>query len=1478
MTHVASDRWRIDDVLTRSCRVESLRLRRSSVVIAGAALVLTAATSWAGPEPDPHRSDAAGSGAPRAAESRAAAPNAPDRASDEPSDAWSAWLDAAAFSVRGADLLAAPVAGRPEGLDVEILVHDLGRALDADGRVVTTEHRIVRVLSRDGVVLASAVDATYDPAFQDLPELRARIISAGGQEVALDPATATTLSVQARGVTKRRVAPLPRVAIGSIVETWTRTVGRAEPLEVPAYVWSHEHEPASYTRVRRIGMSVPVNRPLARHARGEGIELREHVSEGVRSVWVTQRGLRPLAPRTEWTDWESSPVPDFVISAAGSWQRVAAMYADAVDAALVDFDTSPIARELREAIDGAELDATALSKLVVRLHKRTAGQRCGLGDTRPVRPSAPDARLSRPGADCFDAAIALVGALRARGVEAHVALVRADLEVDVPDALVGLHAFRVPLVRVELASGPTWVAISSRYAPAGVLPYGIEGRLALVADPGTEKLVRLPGATPESSPVVEEITVEADATESASVVYRVQASGARGVDLRAQWSRPRSDLLRLVLGNREIPPDVELRTSNLLALEQPIELEVRFRSTQPHATTAIYGLIRRRGYLHAAIPYVRRNLGLEDDAPDPRFESVPTRRPYGTPQRVEQTLVWSLPPGYKFDLEPRRVTRELRGATGASTFEIEPNGALRAVTSLQVFRPRVTPEEAQELRDAAEALAVFGGFSRIRAVVVSKWLLDHGEGRAALAAARARVEAEPKSVDAELAYLYVLEKLGIGRGAVQVAERVARRYPDSIGAQLALAQLALRDELGRVAYPQHGIAAAERAVRRALELDPTSHNARDLLVELLLRDTNGRFYASRARIVEAIELARSREPDGLRTRIGVLEALVARGRAEEAGALIDPRGGSPSGWSREVVEYTHARELIEIVSQGADAAFAEWARTGREPALDVLWPSLARVGRFDLAHAVARHVGLRREDWGPSRPASRSVAAPRELRALAHLAQRRDCSKQSASEASWIEGQLASLRTGEQTPEALVTEQARAAGDSLVDLRSLRDWMQPTSVADPEQRVHSGLFPPDCVASIELDPTRRAARVRVTHVDLIDTLPGRSDARTDTLYLASTGDSPRIVRVADARPPRTLGGMALRALREDRIAEARVWLRWARDELYTASPKRRGGRAEAGLVDPGQPIAFAETSLARGIGLEPELRELSRALIPGDLDALDPRALEVAASVLALDAPATLDVIERAANDLESTDPERADALRLVAASGALRLAPSRAERFLPAGASFGRHERVARLLRIEALSRLGDHDRATTEVRRYRSDYPEDRRGSGAAGRLALRVDVSAGATAAGGNPDLRRDAARAALFARGIGDVVSDDAWRRARKGAVDSVDPSRTARGEPLVAAMWAESGSPERARKALDAALARGGWGADEEDLAWYAIGRMLEELDLREDAARAYRRVLPDDDPAAPWPLFALARSRLERLGSDAAAAVGDASR
>ena len=313
-----------------------------------------------------------------------------------------------------------------------ILLDEATHTFDENGGGVSTQHIIYRIVNDSGLEAWSAVNAPWAPWYQERPQIQARVVTKDGsvhvaRRGALIEAPAPEESLDIFSDNRIIRAPLPGVAVGSVIEQLI-TYKSKESLYDAASSDVFFFGGFQPVHRARFVIDAPTSLPL-QFVNQAKIEPRKETKDGRQHI-VFEGG--PFAPKDdfEWDlPFDVSPLPWIGVSTASSWQDLAKRYSEIVEKQIAG---AKLDKQLREAVGNArdrkrEIVAKALAW--IQKHVRYAGVEVGESS---VVPRPPQTVLANRYGDCKDKATLLVAMLRAAGIKAHVALLRAGEDFDVP--------------------------------------------------------------------------------------------------------------------------------------------------------------------------------------------------------------------------------------------------------------------------------------------------------------------------------------------------------------------------------------------------------------------------------------------------------------------------------------------------------------------------------------------------------------------------------------------------------------------------------------------------------------------------------------------------------------------------------------------------------------------------------------------------------------------------------------------------------------------------------------------------------------------------------------------------------------------------------------------------------------------------------------------------------------------------------------
>ncbi|MEA2491918.1 MAG: hypothetical protein QOH21_3710, partial [Acidobacteriota bacterium] len=413
--------------------------------------------------------------------------------------------DAAPLTAEPRAVLAAAEQIPAGDADMVILLDETRHTFDEHGRGTMTQRYIYRIAADSAVERWSTINAAWAPWYQEKPVIQARVITKDGSvhmldEKALVEAASPEESLDIFSDNRVIRAPLPAVATGSVVEqliTYRSKESLYDGASSDVFFFG------SFKPVHRARFIVDAPASLALkliNRTSPQIEPKREEKDG-RVLLTIEGGPFAAADHFEWDlPYDVAPLPWVGVSTASSWGELAKRYTEIVDRQIANAGLEKVTKEaIGDTKDRREVIARALAYIQKRV--RYAGVEVGESS---VVPRPPQTVLGNRYGDCKDKATLLVAMLRQAGLSAHVALLRAGEDFDVPRDLPGLGMFNHAIVVVD-GEGftPIWVDPTDEYSRAGEMPTMDQGRLALIASPTTTSLSEVPVADASANKIVE---------------------------------------------------------------------------------------------------------------------------------------------------------------------------------------------------------------------------------------------------------------------------------------------------------------------------------------------------------------------------------------------------------------------------------------------------------------------------------------------------------------------------------------------------------------------------------------------------------------------------------------------------------------------------------------------------------------------------------------------------------------------------------------------------------------------------------------------------------------------------------------------------------------------------------------------------------------------------------------------------------------
>ncbi|MEA2561995.1 MAG: hypothetical protein QOH06_3499 [Acidobacteriota bacterium] len=1346
----------------------------------------------------------------------------------------SAPWEAGAFVADPAEVIraASAVEAGSEESGVIVLFSETRYSYDEQGRATRVGRLVYRILSSSADSDWSEVSQHWSPWYQERPVLKARVVTPDGAAHLLDPATiaesATSREPEMFEDSRILRAPLPAIGPGAVVETEVTSHDTA-PFFDPGTVETLLMRLWVPVRHVRAIVEAPAALPL-RHVVRQLPEggVREEVEDGRRRLTFEFRDLSPF------DDFEiGMPSEAFVsyvgFSTAPSWSAVAQRYSEIVEETVRKAEADPAGSNalrafLRSADVPAKTQRETLDRILARLgtEVRYTGVELGAGS---IIPRPPTETLRRKFGDCKDKAVLLTALLRKLGIPAHVALLRAgEGYPDVEEPLPGMGAFNHVIVFVP-GEPAIWIDPTDRYARAGELPAGDQGRLALIAGPATQGLVRTPEATAADNHEVEIREIFLADLGRARVVETTEFRGAAERALRASYAAQDAKSLRESLTNYVSSVYMtdkigKIDHSDPVDLSGPFRLRLEVEDSQRGFTDMEAATVAL--FPGAALGRLPEELRTEPDEKKPRKAAYNLTRPFSAEIRYRIVP----PAGFQPQPLPPGRVRQLGPATLSEDYAAADDGIVTATMRFSIDKRRLSAEEFEAVgKSASEAWgedAVLLYFKH-----AGEAHLAAGRVREALDELGQLAAQSPKKALPRLRIARALLAGGMGEPAREEAKRAVELEPSFAQAWQDLGWILVHDPVGRLFGKGFDRVEALAAYRKAKELDPKDLETRRNLAILLEYDGQGRRYSPGSDLAAAIDEYRALRADLDEKAMddNLVIALMHAERFAEMKELLA---------ELETTDIRSALRLVAVAAtEGTEAAMREAER--KIPNLETRRKALEQAaGNLTQARLYTEAAALM-EKAGKQAPNAAETLAQVEL--LRKTRRHEEVILSPGEPASVIKRFFLLLGSGNPDLQTFMAFFSRGlveeVGSDEKARRNLQDLL-----TELDGFMNDGQTQTDVILDIGLAALRQtvtggdAAGYRIA---LMTAFTGQEMA----YYVVREDGEYKIAGFRGAAY--SLGLEALRRLERGDLPGARQWLDWAREDVQGS-----------GGDDPLSSSPFV-TLWTRGADpTADEARCAAASLLAGS----DGSGKIV--PLLLSCRNAAPEGARRTAIDLALAFSYRALKRYAEMAETAQRLAdaaPASERAYVLLSTAF------MSLERWDEVRRLAEQRLATTadDPVAIQSLYQSaEKRGDLEEAEKHLQRLVDAGkATDATFN-----NLAWLSLF-RG---KVDERAVEKAQRGAM--LDEYKDSSSLHTLASLYAELGKTTEAYQVILQALEAGDGAPDSHD--WYVFGRLAEHYGLPEAARRYYERVTaPEPEASESISTYRLARQRLAALGPEA---------
>ncbi len=1096
------------------------------------------------------------------------------------------WEGAPFASPASEMLQAASGIKRERATDVVVLLDERIFEFDDQHRVTRTSRLVYRVDSPDGVENWAASSAQWQPWHQARPTIRARVITRDGRQHELDQKLLTDAGTNdgsnlVYDDDHTLHGPLPAVAVGAVIEELI-TVRDEKPFFAAGLVYrEYVGRPIPVLRTR-IVIDAPESLPLKRiNSLLPNAQVREARSDG-RVRWTLEQGaLDEMAEMEDNLPADAAAWPSVEFSSGASWESVSNYYRGMIEGRIRNDDARPLLAGIKSGPRSPTLDSIA--KIVARLHHEVRYTGVEFGAARLI-PEFPSETLRRRFGDCKDKSILLVAALRASGIDAHVALLSAGEGQDVAADLPGLGMFNHAIVYVPGALGgeDLWIDATAEYTRVGVLPAADANRLALIIRDGTRALTRTPPPRSADNRQIETREFFLSEYGPARVIETTEAHGTIEGEYRTWYAGAdtKSRLDDLKSYSRDTYRARELlkyQHTESDDFSKPYSMSLEMKDAPVGFTdleSAAVGI--NVANITARLP------DYFDEQPEDSGESARKTRTADVvfePFVTEWQYLIQPPPGFQARSLPSDHVVKLGPATLSAAFSTSADGTVRATWRFDTVKNRYT---------AAESEALIKGLRELNAAEMKLIAFDQtgvalradGDFKGALQANETLVAKYPRKGVHRLRNASALLEAGLGTRAQREALTATRLEPKSALAWKMYGWTLQHDAVGRRFGEGFDRAGAIAAYRKARALAPEDTDIAADLAVLLEHDIYGVRYSPKANLDEAI-----------------VEYLARRKLLDEDETKSD--------------EYANNLYYVLLYAR----RFAELRETLREAAPGVAQRTLlitalaAEHGGAAAIEASRSLVSSEADRRTALASAGNILTRLREYPAAADLI---EASTRGQTTTAANTQRIAMLRKTTRIDgrtivpndprgvvlhalgELFAPDRDRAAIRGLLSRRSA-DFADTMDFSRAQRNIISGLMRQELPVEVSADLLFSNVRVNVEGDDAAGyRVRLRAAGESQSFYVVREDGAYRILTVAPMMAPVAL--MALERIEANDFAGARRWLDWARIEV-------KASNAEDPLDGP----AFARTWT---VGVEADLTRarLATALLLADC-ALGERAL-----------------------------------------------------------------------------------------------------------------------------------------------------------------------------------------------------------------------------------------------------------------------------
>lgn len=586
---------------------------------------------------------------------------------------------------------------RYQGLDDVFLLEDVVLRLEADGRSSFTLHRVVQILTTDGVDSWGELSFWHTPDRQRVVLNRIRVVDKDGKVLSDGPAhqqeTSPEVEAGAPVYSDRRAiqVTLGGVAVGTLVD-YSYSLESLRPWIRGDFLQSWNINGTEPVRRARFVLDAPTGLDVPVIVRNLSVPARDTVTTGRRiRTWVAAD-----VPEVAWQLYSGTPngvIASIRVGGTISWRDVGAWY-DSLSRDRYQLTPEILAAHARQVKGARTLDDSlrATYRWVAQDFRYVS---LSLGDGG-YRPRAPRDVFETRFGDCKDKTTLFVSLARRMGAVAYPVLVSSDGGVD--SLFPSLRQFDHMIAAVRRARTVRYFDVTSPLTPYDELPPALQAEVGLALTGDGPRVVVLPATLPAGNRHDELVVGSLERDGRLVGRYTVSAYGTEQYDLRERLNDMRD---QDASARDESLRDYAQSVYSTAVVDSSRYTDGRDLTTPPSVTVwfkaaKVIGRVGDGYYFNLPIPPFYEADVLEQlDAEGARRFPIDIAK-VNSPSVYRSAIEFQLPEGWKADL-PKDVFVE--GHFGYYRAQYSQVGRLlRASREMGGLRGLLPPDSVAALR------------------------------------------------------------------------------------------------------------------------------------------------------------------------------------------------------------------------------------------------------------------------------------------------------------------------------------------------------------------------------------------------------------------------------------------------------------------------------------------------------------------------------------------------------------------------------------------------------------------------------------------------------------------------------------------------------------------------------------------------------------------------------------------------------------